>query len=124
MHLGRIRNAEFFAQATVVKPGRKFYPKMKTQAASTLFSIRIIRILCLRPFGRRGDSRGFFRVVGRAADYIDLKTTASHGNALREMVFLTEFSAGSASLFPELIPIVSMRLLKRRTAASSAPMTP
>src|SRR4029450_4865957 len=83
MHLVRIRSAEFSAQPTAAKPGRKFYPKMKTQAASTSFSIRITRTSCLRRFGRRGDSRGFSRVAVRAADCIDRKTTEQHGNGSR-----------------------------------------
>jgi hypothetical protein len=66
---------EFFAQATAAKPGRKFYPKMKTQAASTSFSIRITQTSCLRRFGKHGDNRGFSPVAVRVADYIDLKTT-------------------------------------------------
>src|SRR5204862_2809400 len=96
-HLAQIRNAEFSAQQTAAKLGQKFYPKMKTQAASTSFSIRIIRTLCSRLFGRRGGSRGFSPVAARAADCIDRKTTASHGNAWRGMVFPMELSAGSAS---------------------------
>src|SRR5438874_758454 len=79
-HLDRIRNAEFFAQPTAAKPGRKFYPKMKTQAASTSFSIRITPTSCSRRFGRRGGDRGFSPVAVRAAAYIDRKTTEkNHG---------------------------------------------
>src|SRR5438067_12124222 len=105
MHLVRIKSAEFFAQLTAAKPGRKFCPKMKTQAASTSFSIRITQTSYSRRFGRRDDSRGFSPVGVRAADCIDRKTTAQHGNGWRGMVFPRGFSAGSASRFPELIPI-------------------
>src|SRR6266513_3516630 len=102
MHLARIRSAEFFAQVTAAKLGQKFYPKMKTQAASTWFSIRKTRTLCSRLFGKRDGSRGFSPVAAPAADCIDRTTTAPHGNAWRGMVFPMDFSEGSASPFPEL----------------------
>ena len=56
--------------------GKSFIAKMKTQAVSTSYSIRIIRTSCSRRFGRRGGSHGSSPVAVRAADYIDLKTTA------------------------------------------------
>src|SRR5881394_1219134 len=93
-HLAQIRNAEFSAQQTAAKPGRKFYPKMKTQAASTSFSIRIMRTSCSRLFGKRDGSRGFSPVAVRAADCIDRTTTAPHGDAGRGMVFPMDFSEG------------------------------
>src|SRR5437763_10605736 len=92
-HLAQIRNAEFSAQQTAAKPGQKFYPKMKTQAASTSFSTRIIRTSCSRRFGKRDGSRGFSPVAVLAADCIDRATMAPHGNDWRGMVFPMELSA-------------------------------
>src|SRR6266403_6047171 len=103
MLLAQIRSAEFFAPPTAAKRGRKFCRKTKTLAASTLFSIRIIRTLCSHHFGRRVDSLGSFPAADRAADFIGRKTTGSHGSVWKETDFRAVSSAKSASLFPERI---------------------
>src|SRR5260370_39922805 len=96
MHLARIRSAEFFVQQTVAKPGRKFYLKMKIQAASTSFSIRIIRTSCSRPFGGRDVSRGFSPVAVRARGFINLPRKRPNAKPRRGQGFPQERPGGSA----------------------------
>src|SRR5437870_12938609 len=80
----QIRSAEFFVQLTAAKHGRRFSRKMKTLAASTLFSIRTILTSFSHHFGRGGGSRGFSPVAAQAADFIDQKIMEWCGNVWRE----------------------------------------
>src|SRR5437899_9772428 len=84
MPLVQIRSAEFFVQLTAAKHGRRFSRKMKTLAASTLFSIRTILTSFSHHFGRGGGSRGFSPVAAQAADFIDQKIMEWCGNVWRE----------------------------------------
>ncbi len=92
-----------------------------TPAASTLFSIRIIRTSSLHHFGRRDGSHGFSPVAALAVDFIGQKTTASRGNVSRATDFLAASSAKSASPFPARILTASMQSSRRRKAVSTAP---
>src|SRR6266496_6090697 len=100
MRLVPIRSVESFVQVMGGRRGQKCCRKMKTLAAPTLFSIRIIRTSFSHLFGRRDDSHGFSPAAGRAAAFIGQKTTALHGNVWRATAFQAESSAESASPFP------------------------
>src|SRR6266581_7390842 len=121
MRLAQIRTVESFARLTAAKRGRKFFRKMKTLAASTLFSIRIIRTSSSHHSGRRDDSHGFSPVADRGAAFIGQKITVLRGNVSRATVFLAGSLAKLASPFLERIPTVSMQLSRRRTAVSTVP---
>src|SRR5438093_7809481 len=88
MRLAQIRTVESFARLTAAKRGRKFFRKMKTLAASTLFSIRIIRTSSSHHSGRRDDSHGFSPVAAREAAFIGQMITPLRGNVSRTTAFL------------------------------------
>src|SRR5207249_12242164 len=94
---------------------------MKTLAAATLFSIRIIRTSSSHHSGRRDDSHGFSPVAARGAAFVGQKITVLRGNVLRATVFLAESLEESASPFLELIPTECMQSSRQRTVVSTVP---
>src|SRR6266496_1564054 len=121
MRLAQIRTVESFARLTAAKRGRKFCRKMKTLAASTLFSIRIIPTSSSHHSGRRDDNHGFSPVAARGAAFIGQKITVLRGNVSRAMAFLAGSLAKLASPFLERIPTESIQSSRRRTVVSIAP---
>src|SRR6266478_6724952 len=121
MRLAQIRSAEFFARPTAAKRGRKFCRKMKTLAASTLFSIHIIRTSSSHHFGRPDGSHGFSLVGVWAADFIDQKITVLRGNAWKETDFLAASSEKSVLPFQEPILTASMQSSRRKKVVSIVP---
>src|SRR6266851_4287531 len=69
IHTVRTLSAAFFAPATAVRPGKRFFTRTRTLAASMLRLIRTTLTFCLQPFGRRGARRGVFPAVVRVADF-------------------------------------------------------
>src|SRR5256885_15461662 len=96
MRLVPIRSVESFVQVMGGRRGQKCCRKMKTLAASTLFSIRIIRTSFSHLFGRRDDSHGFSPAAGPGAGFIGQKTKGLHGKDWRATAFPAETSAETA----------------------------
>src|SRR5581483_6350812 len=78
--LGRMLNAEFFAQPMAAKPGAKSCTRMKTQAALISRSILQIPTLFSRHYGRRGARPGAWIAAARAAVCIAALTAEQHGS--------------------------------------------
>src|SRR6266487_5138705 len=97
MRVAQIRTVESFARLTAAKRGRKFCRKMKTLAASTLFSIRIIPTSSSHHSGRRDDNHGFSPVAAQGAAFIGQKIMVSPGNVSRATAFLAG-SLGESAL--------------------------